>query len=96
MKNYTAVGIALRPDTLERIDALAASAGQSRTVYVRLLIERTLLYTERGNTPNIGRLLTLTEHQTLLLDALCRKLLPDQAERLARAALDAVKKHHGA
>ncbi len=96
MKNFTHLGITLHHLTLERIERLADQNRKSRAEYIRVLIDTALPHAERGVAPDVRRLLTLQEHQTLLLDALCRKLLPEQPERLARAALDAVKTHHGA
>ncbi len=96
MKHFVAVGISLPPHTLAQIEQLATVHRKSRADYIRVLIDTALHHAQRGVAPDVKRLLTLQEHQTLLLDALCRKLLPDQPERLARAALDAVKTHHGA
>ncbi len=96
MRKYIAVGIALGKPTLERVDRLAATTGVTRNALFRKLVDTALPHAEASITPNIGRLVTLNEHQTLLLDALARQLIPDHADRLARTALDLVKKHHGA
>jgi hypothetical protein len=96
MKNYTSVGLTLRHATLDRIEKLASAKRRSRADFIRQLIDLALPLAERGFAPDMGRLLTLQEHQTLVLDALARKHIPDEADRLALAAVDAMKKHHGA
>lgn len=96
MKNFVSLGIALRPKTLDRVGELAKSRGQARTDFLRLIIERSIADIDRLIDPDVGRLLVLQEHQTLLLDAIARKLIPDQADRLANVAVDNVKRHHGA
>ncbi|MEM7687510.1 MAG: ribbon-helix-helix protein, CopG family [Pseudomonadota bacterium] len=89
------VGIALAPDVIKELDAMAARASISRSEVIRMAVGIGMPLMQAGFAISPERILTILEHTQLALTLLIERECPERATELIRLARARVEEHHG-
>jgi len=94
-QRFDCVGIALAPNVIKELDAMAARASISRSEVMRMAVGIGLPLMQSGFAINPERILTILEHTQLALALLIEKECPERTRDLIALAKARVEEHHG-
>lgn len=89
-------GLSVSPPQYERIKRLAQQHGRRQSECIRSMIDFALPLFELGQKVDFARLVTMLEFNTLALDTLVQKAVPEEADRLLDLAIEHAQTYHGA